>query len=252
MFSFFCAVLSLGERKIHSDCGYHRHWFVVQHCGLIAPLLYGVDGCLNQQRVTRNDLQVLDCSFLADFSFQNNNTLNARLFRERRVNRLNLRNQVCCNHVAADTNTLCSWRRWRWRWWRRWWCGVFLSLQDASKHTCQDTSPNSALNSCRRRSRLNNPGYFFRNLGGLHDRTWIDLYLFNDHRLRRGNLGWRRRRWWRRWWRSDEHRHQLRLRQFRIGNERNKNQDNNQHNVDYGRNQHRSTFLSLHLSAGLK
>ena len=62
--------------------------------GLVAPLLDGIDGCLNQQRVTRNHFKVVDRSFFADFGFQNDDTLNARLLRQRRIDRLHLRDQV--------------------------------------------------------------------------------------------------------------------------------------------------------------
>src|SRR5262249_37210817 len=141
------ARFSLGERKIHSDRGDHGHWFVVQHGGLIAPLLYGVDRRLNQQRVARNDLQVLDRSFLADFSFQNHDTLNARLFRKRWIRRLHLRDQVGCNYVSSDPDALRRWRRWWWRRWRRRRGRFFLGLQNASKDTGQYTPTSTTHNS---------------------------------------------------------------------------------------------------------
>src|SRR5262249_38281780 len=85
-------------------------------------LLHGINSCLDQQWVAGDNFQVVDRSFFADFSFQNNDALNTGLLRERRINRLNLREQICGLNVSTYADTR-GWRRrgwWRrWGWWRR-------------------------------------------------------------------------------------------------------------------------------------
>ena len=87
----------LGERKVDSNGGNNCHRFAVQQGRLVFPLLDGIDSCLDQQWVASDNFQVVDRSFFADFSFQNNDTLNTGLLRERRINRLNLREQIGCD-----------------------------------------------------------------------------------------------------------------------------------------------------------
>jgi hypothetical protein len=194
--------LSLGEREIHSNRSDDGHRLVIQQRRLVAPLLHSIDCSLNQQRVARNDLEVIDCSFFADFSFQNDDTLDACLFRKRRVDRLNLRDQVRRNNISSNTDALGR-RRW-WGWRRRWgWCGIFLGLQHASQNAGQDAGTRATDDSDSWRGRgFHDLCNFFRNFGWRNDRAWIHLHLFNDNRLYRSNFRW----WWwwwrRRWWRS--------------------------------------------------
>src|SRR3989442_7344771 len=104
----------LREGEVHCNRGYDGHRLAVQQRRLIAPLLHSINGRLNQQRVTRNDFKVVDGSFLADFGFQNDDTLNSSLFRQRRLNRLNLRQQISGLDVSTHANALRRWRRWGW------------------------------------------------------------------------------------------------------------------------------------------
>ena len=126
--------LLLREREIHSNRRNDGHRLLIQHRGLVAPLLDSIDGCLNQQRVSRNYFKVIDRSFFADFSFQNDDTLDARLLRQWGIDRLHLRDQVRCDNISTNADAL---RRWRWgrrrRWGRRW-SRFFLLLQNASQH----------------------------------------------------------------------------------------------------------------------
>src|SRR2546427_4088183 len=96
----------LREGEVHCNRGYDGHRLAVQQRRLIAPLLHSINGRLNQQRVTRNDFKVVDGSFLADFGFQNDDTLNSSLFRQRRINRLDLRKQISGLDVSTHSNAL--------------------------------------------------------------------------------------------------------------------------------------------------
>src|SRR6266516_1562472 len=111
--------LLLGERKVHGNGGNNCHRFAVQQGRLVFPLLHRIDRCLDQQWVASDNFQIVDRSFFADFSFENNDALNTGLLRERRINRLNLREQICGLNVSTNAYALRRRRRWWGRWW--WW-----------------------------------------------------------------------------------------------------------------------------------
>src|SRR5215831_13883213 len=144
----------LREREIHSNRRNDGYRLLIQHRGLIAPLFHSIDGCLNQQRVSRDYFKVVDRSFFADFSLENDDTLDARLLRQWGIDRLHLRDQVRCNNISTNADAL---RWWRWRWWWRRWSGFFLLLQNASEYARQNARTSDSSNNslyCRRRSRL--------------------------------------------------------------------------------------------------
>src|SRR4029079_18468973 len=107
----------LREREIHCNRGHDLYRFAIKQGGLVAPLLHSIDSGLGPQRVAADPSQVVDGSVFADHSFQQNDSLNAGLFGQRRIHRLDLGNQTGLRDVSTDAKTLRR-RRWRW-WWRR-------------------------------------------------------------------------------------------------------------------------------------
>src|SRR5262245_16275815 len=123
------------EGEIHGDRGDNFHGFAVKQSWLVFPLADRVDCSLLQQWVSADDLHFSHRSILTNDSFQNDHTLDARLFGKRWIHRLNLHDLHGLLDISALTNPL--WRRWRWwrrRWRRRSSC-IIRCLQDSSENT---------------------------------------------------------------------------------------------------------------------
>src|SRR5579871_3315523 len=70
------SVLVPRQNEVHSDLGLHLNRLVVQDIGTIPPLLDGIDRGRNEHGMSRQNLQIIDGSRLADDRSQNDWALN--------------------------------------------------------------------------------------------------------------------------------------------------------------------------------
>src|SRR5204863_3633062 len=70
--------LSAREREIDLDRGIHVHRLAIQDVRLVTPLFDGVNGCLCEQRMAADHVQILNGSILADDCSQLHGPLHTR------------------------------------------------------------------------------------------------------------------------------------------------------------------------------
>src|SRR5208282_3245906 len=94
------------QSKDDVDKRFHFHRFVAEQRGLVAPLLYRLRGRLDQKGRAGDDFKLLNRAFLGDDRVQPHCSLNARLPRERGIDRPGLVENFCFLHARADANAL--------------------------------------------------------------------------------------------------------------------------------------------------
>src|SRR5258708_18899819 len=96
----------LTQSEIDVDGGDNLHRFVVQKRRLVEPLLHGIGGGLNQQRMAAYHLKILNRAVLADDGVEPHGSGNTRLLGERGIRRHHLSDQVGRDHLAAHADAL--------------------------------------------------------------------------------------------------------------------------------------------------
>src|SRR5690242_12377409 len=97
----------LSTRK-PEGCGdfcFHFDWLATHHVRAIAPLLDGIDCSLDQQRVSAEDLQVLNRPFFGNDRAHDYITLNVRLPCEHRIWRFDFVDDHAFDHTLRDANS---------------------------------------------------------------------------------------------------------------------------------------------------
>src|SRR5688572_1605819 len=96
------------EREIHRNCRNDFNGLLVQQLRLVTPLPDSFHCGLIQQRVTTDNSQIFDCALFADSRVQQDHALDASRSGQRRVLRLDLRDEVRLRDIATDS---LGWRR---------------------------------------------------------------------------------------------------------------------------------------------
>src|SRR5580704_12482034 len=220
------------QSKDNRNRGIHIHRLTVEQGGFVTPLTDGVHRVLHQQRRTGDVSQLLDRAVLGNNCVEDDRAGNVSRLGNRRINRLHLANQVCCCHVAANSNA-------RGRCLRRRGQSRARSTDNTAKNAASLTARN-ATGDATHNTRSTNVRRQFFFLDHLHflgdDGGSQHLAIVNQalHRLHhslhgRGGRRWRGRR--RRW--NQKRREHLLGQGFRI-DERNQNQDAQQTSLNHG------------------
>ena len=93
--------LSLVQREVDRDGRDNLHRVAVQVCGPVNPLPHGIQRGADQQRVALDELQFADAAVRADDADQFHRARNARLARQRRIDRYDLVDEFPVLHHAA-------------------------------------------------------------------------------------------------------------------------------------------------------
>src|SRR6266699_463192 len=191
----------LVERENHVNGRVHVHRLAIQERRLIAPLAHSIKRSLLQQWMAGHHFQRLNRAVLANDGVQAHGAGDARLARERRIDRLNAVENACSLDVAtnAERTSLVRLRRRR---------RCTHATDHTAKHTTHGATGNAARDSTGHAGShiglgvfLNNL-YFFRYDLRLHEFAGIHQMSL---RLHMDYLGHRRRRRGRR--RSEHRRH---------------------------------------------
>src|SRR5712691_990411 len=232
----------LVERKNHVNGRVHFHGIAIEKSRLIAPLTDGVQRGLLQQGMAVHDFELLNRAVLADDGVQTDGAGDARLARQRRINRLNTVDDSRCLDVAADADRT---GRSRPRWGRR----SAHASDNSTEHATHGATGNAARNSAAHASGHVGLGVFLNNFDFLgndlrgHQLARIHqmgLRLDMDHLSRRG----RRRRWRRRRRRGEHGGHHGFWKRLGV-NQRNKNQNHKKQALEQHRDQDRPRLVGL-------
>src|SRR6202165_5867537 len=129
----------LVERENHVNGGVDFDSIAIEKRRLIAPLTNGIESSLLQQRMARQNFQLLNRAVLTDDGMQAHRAGNAGLARERRIDRLNAIDDAGRGHVSTDPDPINL----RLRWGRR----STHAANDATEHAAHGTTSDAARNS---------------------------------------------------------------------------------------------------------
>src|SRR5216684_6637735 len=202
--SLLCRVylsgLASGQGEVHHYFRIHFDRLAIQQIWLVSPLLHRIDGGWSQHGMPAHQGQTLDDTILADLCVQHHRSLNARLARQRRIDRFHVFHLQTIGDARRNPNTL--WRRDFGHRYRR-------GTDNAADHTAHLAARNAAGNAaddaarrhCWRRSFLFlNHLNLLGNLGGRAQSAVHDIGLNLLHDFNRSSS-----RRWRRWRRRGGH-----------------------------------------------
>src|SRR5581483_715827 len=98
--------LSARKREVHRYLGVNLNRFSVQNVRPIAPLLYGIKRRLGQQRVTAEDVQILNGAVFSNHGSQYNATLNPGRAGEWRILGLHTMQNHSLRHALRNAHPL--------------------------------------------------------------------------------------------------------------------------------------------------
>jgi hypothetical protein len=89
------------QDKIHRDQGFDFDRLTIQQSRLVTPLADGVRGGFDEQRISADDFEALDCAVCADDRVENDCSGGSRQFCDGRISWLDAIGEHCLHNIAT-------------------------------------------------------------------------------------------------------------------------------------------------------